>query len=380
MNAASVDAPATSPPGNKDWSPSLWMGCDALAWARLLADHGFAVQPFRWPVAAAVSVASAVHSLLAVVQGLTHPGAASGRIHPRPVFILGHWRSGTTLLHELLACDPRHAFPTTYECFSPHDFLFTESWLPGRLGRLLPRHRPMDNMAVGWDRPQEDEFALCLLGQPSPYRRIAFPNRAAGVASVMDVANLSPSQRRRWKAAFRGFLQRVSHANAGRRLILKSPPHMCRIPTLLQMFPEARFVHIIRNPYDLYPSTLHLWRTLFAAYGLQRPAWTDLQEHILATLTFMYDRFESGKRQIPTGRLQEMRYEDLVRDPLGRLSALYRGLQLGEFAVAKPHVDKYLAAVMDYRTNRYVLTPVECKLIGQRWGDVIRRYGYAGGC
>src|SRR5687768_18104609 len=46
------------------------------------------------------------------------------------------------------------------------------------------------------------------------------------------------------------------------RSILKSPPHTCRVPTLLRLFPDARFVHIVRDPYAVYPSTLHLWRIL----------------------------------------------------------------------------------------------------------------------
>ena len=99
------------------------------------------------------------------------------RIGEAPVFIIGHWRTGTTLLHELLILDERHTFPNTYDCLVPNHFLLTESFFLRWMRFLMPAHRPMDNMAAGWDRPQEDEFALCMLGQPSPYLTIAFPNR-----------------------------------------------------------------------------------------------------------------------------------------------------------------------------------------------------------
>jgi hypothetical protein len=364
MKAADTNAPLP-----------LWLGCDVFAWARLLAANRFAVHRSRWPIALVVSMASICHTMLRFVQQTACGGSGCRAEVKAPVFILGHWRAGTTLLHELLACDPCHAFPSTFECFAPHDFLIAGSWLPGLLGWLMPRRRPMDNMAAGWDRPQEDEFALCLLGQPSPYRRIAFPNRPC--AAELDLGVLSHRQRQRWKAALLRFLRELTFAKGGRRLILKSPPHTCRIPTLLEMFPDAHFVHIIRDPYDLYPSTLHLWRSLYTLQGLQRPNWVGLQAYILETFTHLYDRFEEGKRLIPPGQFHEVRYEDLVRDPAGNLEAMYRALRLGDFTAIRPHVEAYLADVKDYQTNRYLLTAEEQRLITQRWGDVIRRYGYA---
>src|SRR5205823_11835288 len=145
---------------------------------------------------------------------------------------------GTTLLHELLIRDPRHAFPTTYECLAPHHFLISRSWLPKLFWWLMPRRRPMDNMPAGWDRPQEDEFALCMLGQPSPYLRIAFPNTVPADDGSLDLSGLSATARRRWKAMYLRFMREVTAVNGGRRLILKSPPHTCRIPDLLALFPD----------------------------------------------------------------------------------------------------------------------------------------------
>ena len=93
------------------------------------------------------------------------------RCHPRHECAggLGHWRTGTTYLHELLIRDPRHSYPTTYQCLAPGHFLISEAWLPKVFFFFVPSRRPMDNMPAGWDRPQEDEFGLCLLGAPSPW-------------------------------------------------------------------------------------------------------------------------------------------------------------------------------------------------------------------
>lgn len=364
------------PARKKDWSPPPWVGCTASTWARLLLSGRFAVHRSRWHVAALVSGVSLFNSALGLLQRMVYGRqVAATPIAEAPVFLLGHWRTGTTLLHELLGRDPRHSFPTTYECFAPHHFLLTRSWLPRFLARPGP-NRPMDRMAAGYDHPQEDEVALCLLGQPSPYRRIAFPNRPTAGAGL-DLDGLSPRALRSWKDTYLHLIRALTLAHGGRRLILKSPPHTCRVGTLLELFPDARFVHVVRDPYDVYPSTLHLWRVLYGLWGLQRPTWEGLSEQVLDTFPRVYDRLEEGNRLVPAGRFFEVRYEDLVRDPVAQVEAVYRAVDLGDFAPARPHVEAYAAGMKEYEVNRYLLTPDERRAITRRWEKVIVRYGYA---
>ena len=228
--------------------PHVWEGCALPAWARLLSRYRFAVSPKYWYVALIVTIVSTIHAVVWLIQEAFYRHRFARTPVPRdPIFILGHWRSGTTLLHELLIRDPRHTFPTSYQCFEPNHFLITERLFNRFAKFLVPGKRPMDDMPIGWDRPQEDEFALCLLGQPSPYRHLGFPNQINRDIDTLDFRGWTDRQRRSWSATLASFLQRVSFVRPGRRLVLKSPPHSARIPTLLQQFPEARFIHIIRN-------------------------------------------------------------------------------------------------------------------------------------
>lgn len=370
--------PTDSPPRSRRPPLPFWMGCDVAAWARLLARHGFAIHRSRWRAALVVSGVSIINSVLGLAQRAIYgPRVAATPVDAAPIFILGHWRTGTTLLHELLGQDPRHAFPTTYECFAPHHFLLTRSWLPARLGRLAPSRKPLDNMAAGWERPQEDEFALCLLGQPSPYERIAFPNRLGAGAGTMDLRGLSPRALRRWKRTMLRFVQALTLAHPGHRLVFKSPPHTCRIPLLLELFPDARFLHIVRDPYAVYPSTLHMWRAICSVHSLQPIDWERLPEHVLGTFVRLYERLEEGKQLIPPGQFCELRYEDLLRDPVGQLEGVYRALALGDFEPARSALETHLAGIDRYETNRYLLTAEERRTITDRWGQVIQRYGYA---
>lgn len=234
----------------------------------------------------------------------------------------------------------------------------------------------MDNMRAGWDRPQEDEFALCMLGQPSPYLSIAFPNHPPQDLAALDPESLPRRARAAWKRAFVGFLRRVSFRD-GRRLVLKSPTHTGRIPTLLELFPDAQFVHIVRNPYAVFASTVNLWRSLYENHGLQKPNFRGLEEHVFSTYSYLYDRLEATRALVKPGNFHELRYEDLVADPVGEVRRLYDGLNLGGFEALRPRLEAFWAAQSGYQTNRYPRLSAEVRdRIGQRWGKVADRYGY----
>jgi omega-hydroxy-beta-dihydromenaquinone-9 sulfotransferase len=362
---------------SKQRQPVLWLGYSFWPWFSLLARNRFAIHISRLPIALVVSIISLQHSALGLLERIIYGRRiARMQVHPAPIFILGHWRSGTTLLHELFDCDARFRCPTTYECADPHHFLITRRWIPRLFNRWLPHKRPMDNMAVGWGKPQEEEFALCLLGQPSPMEHVAFPNRHGPGEPALRVETLSKEVQRRWQATFMRFLRRLTIANEGKPIVLKSPPHTFRIPLLLELFPDARFIHIVRDPYEVFSSTLHLWRSLYAIHSLQRPTWRGLQEKILETFEAMSDRFEADRKSIPPGRLHEVRFEDLIADPLSQLEVAYRKLDLGDFEPARTRVGAYLRDARGYEQNRLMITPEERAVIGAHWARIFARQGY----
>lgn len=366
-----------APPPKSEWAARLWHGADLFAWMRLLVRNHFAVQPPYWHIAAVASAASVMNSTLRVLTEACYGGAvARTPIRQAPLFIVGHWRTGTTLLHELLILDPRHAFPTTYQCLAPHHFLLTQRTFPRLFWFLMPSRRPMDNMAAGYDKPQEDEFALAVLGAPSPYLTIAFPNHPPQDQDALDLERLTPRALAGWKRTFLHFLRGLTFADP-RRLVLKSPTHSCRIKTLLELFPDARFVHIVRDPFTVFPSTVNLWKSLYRNHGLQTPTFAGLEEHIFRTFNHLYTKLEEGERLLAPGRFHELRYEDLIHDPEGQMRLLYDRLGLGGFDEALPGIRKYLAENAGYQTNRYPSLAPELRAeIARRWGAVIERYGY----
>lgn len=363
-------------PKSRRWSPRFFQGTDAVTWAKMLFRNRFAIHPKYWYIAGIVSVNSTINLLLRWIQnGLYGDELAGTKIDKQPIFVIGHWRTGTTLLHELLIQDRQFNYPDFFACFNPNHRLISERFFKTYGSVLAPEQRPMDNMAAGWDRPQEDEFALCLLGQPSTYADIVFPNNAPMYPGSLDLSGLSAGELKRWKKTFHHFLQ-VMTFHDPRRLVLKSPPHTARIPILLEMFPEARFVHIVRDPYVVFPSTVNLWKSLANRHGLQIPNHNDVEEKVLREYRIIYDRLEEARPLFRPGQFCEMRYERLIANPIAELEKVYSSLDLEGFESARPRVELYLRQTTDYETNKYSLSHEQQKKIDRHWGDVIRRYGY----
>ncbi|MBU1865443.1 MAG: sulfotransferase [Actinobacteria bacterium] len=364
-----------APAGLPRRTPRPWHGMTMPVWLRLLVRNHFAVSPSRIPMALAVSVFSVLNSSAAVVQRIRFGRAVSRtRIEIPPLFIVGHWRTGTTLLHELLALDDRFAYPTTYQCMAPRHFLVTRRMMTRLGGLLLPEHRPIDGMRLRWDLPQEDEFALCVQGLPSLYAGWAFPRRG-GDGPTLDPAEMPGEEGRRWRAALLGFLQAVTLGD-GRRLVLKSPAHTARAATLAEMFPGASFVHMVRDPYVVVPSALEAWRRMADSLGLQTGCRPDLEDHLMGVFEAMYRRFEEDRKRIGPGRVVDVRYEDLVADPVAVMARIYQSLGLGGFEGVRPAIEGYVEAAAGYLTNRHESTPGLRRRITERWAGYARRYGY----
>jgi len=373
-----VDSPKSGY-ADRFWIPRFWDGMGVRAFFSQLVRNRFDVAPLRIGMAVIIGSLSIINFLLWLVQTI-FLGRKIDRvkIEHDPIFVIGHWRSGTTLLHELLVLDARHAYPDTYACFAPNHFLISGKWMRPTLQFLLPSRRPMDNMAAGWSHPQEDEFALCNMGVPSPYLTSVFPNHPPQYPEYLDLRGVPRAALERWKRAFLWFLRCIT-LRSPKRIVLKSPPHTARIRVLLEMFPKAKFVHIVRDPFVLFPSTVNLWKRLYRDEGLQVPTYEGLNEHVFDTLVQMYDAFDADRPLLGPDQFCEIRYEDLVADPLAQMQAVYQRLALGEFEAVRPAIEAYFAGKKDYQTNRYQVTPEMRAEIARRWACYAQRYGYSRG-
>lgn len=354
-------------------------GISAGDWWRLLRENHFAVDPVYWHRAAFISLASLANSYYRRQEERSFAEAVEKtEITQPPLFVVGHWRSGTTHLHNLLALDTdQFAYPNTYQVVNPHTFLTTEETNTRRFAFLLPDRRPMDNMALSFQSAQEDEFAMLLDCFRSLYLGISFPRREDWYARYLTFRDAPAEEARQWQASLRRFVQKLTFKYGGRAIVLKSPPHTARIRLLLEVFPEARFIHIHRNPYTVFRSSQHYFDTATWYAYLQRPDAAGIDCRILRRYTTLFDAFFEDRGRIPKGHFHELAFADLERDPLGQLRLLYEVLALPGFDRVEPRLRTYLDSLTGYQKNEYdELAPDLKAAVAQQWGRSFEEWGY----
>ncbi|HEY6728616.1 MAG TPA: sulfotransferase [Polyangiaceae bacterium] len=297
------------------------------------------------------------------------------RIDPRPLFIIGHFRSGTTLLHDLLAHDEKFVYPTTFQVFFPRVFCTAKQLLKPAFERSLPPRRHGDHVPLSVDGPHEDEFALGQLSPLGFYHALYFPSRARELFS-RSVFLEAESDRALWHERYARFLAKVSLEGGGRPLLIKNPAHTGRIPLLLEMFPEARFVHIYRNPFAVYLSSLQFFRRFVDTYAFQRISDAELGDLVLHVYEQLMTRGFDDLSRIPNGQLAHVCYEELVADPITCVERIYRTLELDPTERLREATAKAACSQETFKTNTHLLDAGSRHLVRTRWGFALERLGY----
>jgi hypothetical protein len=361
------------------WYPRFWDGMTLHAWFKLLKSGGFRVEPIRWAMALIVTLlAVCFNSPFALIQRLIYgKRIRETKLADSPIFIIGHWRSGTTLLHEYIIRDDRFMFADTYACFVPEHFILSRYILRPIAALLMPKKRPIDNMEAGFDRPQEDEFALASMGLPSPYRNIIFSNNAEKIdLDYLTLRNVPAEKRKIWLDGLDWFLKALTFLAPAKRVVLKSPPHTGRIRTILEKYPDAKFVHIHRHPYSIFPSTYNLWMRLSKDEGAQNPTGKGMEEYVFENFVTMYQAFGDDVSLLKPDQFCDIAYKDLTASPIETLEKIYNTLELGNFENVRQIFEQYAASQKNYRKNKFEMKPEIKEQIAKRWSLYFERYGY----
>jgi omega-hydroxy-beta-dihydromenaquinone-9 sulfotransferase len=346
-------------------------------WLGLLRENGFDITPGSLMRAAAITAGSMQNSVMRRIEDWRFAEAVRDVDVRPPVFVLGHWRSGTTHLHNMLSVDERFAFPNNYQALFPHAFLTMESSQSRFIQLFMPARRPMDNIEWTMRSPQEDEFALCVMTLMSPCMGWFFPKRREHYDRYLTFRGVSEAEVRRWQAALVAYLKRLSFKHK-RPLVLKSPPHTARIKRLLEIFPQAKFVHVHRNPFAVFASTRKMLIVNFGMHCLQRPPTDDLDDWIIRQYRAMHEAFFDERGLIPPGQYHEMCFEELEADPLGQMERAYAALNLPAFSEARPGLEKYVKSIEGYKKNAFAEMPPPLKQrLATEWRGCFEEWGYA---
>lgn len=295
-----------------------------------------------------------------------------------PLFILGHWRSGTTFVHNVFACDRHFGYTTTYQTVFPHLMLWGQPFFKKNMSFLMPDHRPTDNMELKVDLPQEEEFALSNMMPYTYYNFWFFPQRMLEYCDrylLFDTA--TEDERRAFMQAFLKLVKVSLHNTGGTQYLSKNPPHTGRVRTLLEMFPDAKFIYLKRNPYTVFESTRSFFINTIRPLKLQPFPDEELIRGFVEVYRRMFYKFEEEKRLIPEGHLVELKFEDFERDAYGMTEDIYLRLGLPGFEEAKGRIARYLEKKKGYKKNRYKYEEATVRIVEENWGMALEKWHYS---
>jgi len=351
-------------------------GTGLNAWLKILLQNNFSIRLFLLPKAFFISGAIVLSSPFRWYEKLRFEKKIRQSRVKQPVFILGHPRSGTTFLHYLVSKDPAFGYCTTLQAMIPHLFLTWSGFFSGILSKALPETRPMDNVKMGSDLPKEEEFALAAYGPESMVTGYYFPKSFIRNFRKNVLFENNAAGEKKWKKHFDYFLHKLALANGNKKLLLKSPANTARIKQILSLYPDAKFIHIYRNPFDVFQSHLHLFKKLLPMLSFQEISDAELEEIVFTTYILIHEKYFSEINLIPGGNLVEVRYEDFVADPLNRFEKIYKSLSLDGFENAKPFFEEELKSYANYSKNKFTLNDELADKIAERFRFVFEKFGY----
>jgi len=296
-----------------------------------------------------------------------------------PVFIIGHWRSGTTHLHNLMSQDEQFGCVRMSQALSPDCAISTRGWLPSLFTRVFPSKRPMDNLEWPMDAPQEEEIPLAKVTPFSWYTQFFFPREALDLLKQGVLFDQTPRRiANEVRRKYLHILKVASYLDGGRRLLLKNPVNTARIPMLLELFPNAKFVAIHRSPHEVFPSSINLHRKILALTSLQEFDDELVESNVLAIYEQVMQTYLRDRIKIPAQNLVEVAYADLDQNPRDVIERIYSQLGLAGWDEAAPAIDRYIDSQRGYKKNGFSISDRAASIIERRWKFAFDAFGYGG--
>ena len=292
-----------------------------------------------------------------------------------PVFIIGHWRSGTTMLHNYLARDSRFTYVNYLHGLFPHCFL-TIPWLMWLLKTLAPAKRPMDNMEISTDAPQEEEVPLAVYGAYSAFTGWIFlQNLGKLINRFVFFEQADRNYIARWKENYLIILKKCLLLKPG-ILLTKNPANSARIKILLELFPEARFIHIYRNPYRVLLSTGKLYKKALPFFQLEDEKFHNVKSVYEGVYSKLMDRIIHDSNSIPSQQLYSLRYESFTEDPVGSILSIYSHFSINANDQLVRNLNEYKASISNYKVNVFEQDQKEYSRIKEKFDRYFDHFNY----
>lgn len=371
-----AETDAASPVASPTRPPHPLIGANVSTLVRLVAENGWPSRRFMPDLALAGLSALVRAPASALEAGYMALGREAGGERP-PVFIVGHWRSGTTHLFNLLSGGGDVAYATPVSVGLPWDFVLLGRALAPLLNRAIPAGRGIDAMAVTPESPQEDELALASMTRPSYYHGIYFPRHfARHMAAGLFFDGCDVRARARWQKALHGFTEKIARRHPGRQILVKNPAHSAKIDAIREIWPEARFIHAVRDPHAVLVSTRRMFADLLDMLALQDHDPAEVERAIVAAYPRMMDKLAADAESLPEECFAEVRFEDLEQDPLAEVARLAPFIDPHRPEDILRGAERHMAQVAGYEKRTRAIDPEVAATVGAHWAAQLERWNY----
>jgi hypothetical protein len=301
-----------------------------------------------------------------------------------PIFIIGHWRSGTSYMQYLLGQDPQFGYLNKFQAIFPEIFLHSEktikSWA-GRIPQTINLIKDAKNMSINlkWDSPSEIEIALTTMISPaSLHWGHIFPNECNEYFDkFLFFEGVSDTEVQQWRHDYSYLIDKISLKNDGRQILIKSPGNTSRIQKLLELYPNARFIYLHRNPYDIFYSSQKLWQTLLDNLALQHFDQAQMEQKIVAIYKKLLSRYLHQRSLIPEGQLVEIRFESFTNHPLESLWDIYEQLNIKNFEASEAEFRSFLEDQPQKSSASYQYEDRIIRWINREWKFAFDEWNYS---
>jgi omega-hydroxy-beta-dihydromenaquinone-9 sulfotransferase len=352
-------------------------GSSFINWFKVLMKNHFNIDYQFIPRALYVTAMTAALSLFRTYEHRKFHQLVKKVKVKEPVFIIGHFRSGTTFLHYLLGQDPNLGYVSTFETMTPGMIIANEEMFKNLVKNHLPAKRPMDDLEMHANLPYEEEYAIANMSPFSFYHGWYFPKRWNHYFDKYVLfKNSSQQEIDTWKQTYDYFLKKITYKNNGNHIILKNLVNTARIKHLLDLYPNARFIHIHRNPYHVYRSTWKLYQKILPIFSFQHIDSETLDTYILESYKKLFTAYLKEKHLIPKENLIEYSYNTFIKHPIDTIKKTYDSLRLSGFDNARPLFQDYADKHRNYKASTYTFTEKEKQKIYHHWKFMFDAYNY----
>jgi omega-hydroxy-beta-dihydromenaquinone-9 sulfotransferase len=346
---------------------------------RLATQNRFRISPRYFPRFAYALLMCTILSPFRIKEYMTESKKVRlTKVNNDPVFIIGHWRSGTTYLHNLLSLDSSFGYCSTFHATLPHVFLQSEDLLKPLLSASIPTKRPMDDAAMGPDLPQEEEYAIANIIPDGYYNGWCFPYNMNQYMNHVHIDGLSEASQKEWADTYEFFVKKLTRYHQGKQLILKNPAHTARLAILKKMFPNAKFIHIHRNPFEVYYSMEKFMCIVLPRYCVQRPpSLHQMKKFILSMYTQLYQTYLEQKSKINSEDLIEIPYESFIENPGYELKKIYEYFDMTLSSETTKKIHAYLDSQKNFKRSQYAMNESLKEEILENWSFAFDAFQYS---